>query len=369
MSRPCTALAILLGALLSAATLIAADPESADGAQPPAAPADTPPTPETVTPELAAKAAAVTPLVLLLRDDRVRTELQLNSRQIAAVNAALADVQDQLWHVRDLHDPATDAGRGRVYDHLRKAVTSTCENSQIDRLDGLLLHAVGWRGIRLEQFQSKLNLSAKQLSRIAQLLEPPPNAPADSTLTPAQLKSLEAVLQPPQQRTVAQILGPQFDLSQLPTRHCPAPEFAQISTWINTDPLRFADLRGKVVAVHFWAFGCINCIRNIPHYESWFQKYRGRDLVIVGIHTPETSAEREIDAVRSKVAENKMQYPIAIDGSGATWTAYANAWWPSVYLIDKRGYVRYWWYGELNWKDAKGEEIMRRRIDALLAEK
>ncbi|MBL8850984.1 MAG: redoxin domain-containing protein, partial [Planctomycetaceae bacterium] len=278
------------------------------------------------------------------------------------------DVQGQLWYVRDLKNPATDAGRGRVYDHLRAAVASACETSQVDRLDNLLLHLVGWRAVRLEQYASRLEFSDGQLSRISKLIEPSPESPANAALTPQQLKALEAVLKPEQQRTVSQLLGPDFDLSQLPSRYCPAPALADIAEWINSDPLTLEDLHGKVVVVHFWTFGCINCIRNIPHYEGWYQKYLGRDVVIVGIHTPETEGERDLAAVRSKVAEYKMQYPVAVDGKGATWTAWANAWWPSVYLVDKRGYVRDWWYGELNWQDAKGEEHMRRRIDALLAE-
>lgn len=354
--------------LLFTTASLADDPDKAKGSGPASHPTATPPADESVTPQVAAKAIAVSPLVLMLRDDRVRAELKLDAKQAAAVDAALTDVQSQLWYVRDLRDAATDAGRGRVYDHLRKAITAACEPAQVARLDGLLLQTIGWRGLRLEQVESKLNLSADQLARITRLLEPTPKTPADSPLSPTQVKALQAVLTAPQHRTVSEILGPAFDLSQLPTRHCPAPAFAEITEWVNTEPLDFEKLRGKVVVVHFWAFGCINCIRNIPHYEAWYQKFSGRDVVIVGIHTPETSAEREIAAVRAKVAENKMQYPTAIDGTGATWTAWANAWWPSVYLVDKRGYVRYWWYGELNWNDAKGEELMRSRIDSLLAE-
>ena len=50
------------------------------------------------------------------------------------------------------------------------------------------------------------------------------------------------------------------------------------------------------------------------------------------------------------------------------WNAWGNSMWPSVYLIDKRGYIRYWWYGELNWKTTEGEKIMRKQIEKLLAE-
>jgi hypothetical protein len=58
-----------------------------------------------------------------------------------------------------------------------------------------------------------------------------------------------------------------------------------------------------------------------------------------------------------------------VDGSAKTWLAWGNQWWPSVYLIDKKGDVRYRWDGELNWKETKGEQIMRKKIEQLLAEK
>ena len=92
-------------------------------------------------------------------------------------------------------------------------------------------------------------------------------------------------------------------------------------------------------------------------------------MTIVGIHTPEGEGEKDIDAVRKKVEENEMHYPVAIDNGARTWKAWANYWWPSTYLIDKKGYVRYWWYGELNWEGKEGEKFMREKIEELLAEK
>lgn len=73
--------------------------------------------------------------------------------------------------------------------------------------------------------------------------------------------------------------------------------------------------------------------------------------------------------MRRKVSENKMTYPIAVDNANKNWRAWENRYWPAVYLIDKKGIVRYRWEGELNWNNTKGEEIMRQKIEALLAEK
>ncbi len=91
--------------------------------------------------------------------------------------------------------------------------------------------------------------------------------------------------------------------------------------------------------------------------------------MVIGVHTPETANEKKLDNVRKKVKTNGMKYPIAVDGSAKVWRAWDNQYWPSVYLIDKKGFVRYRWDGELNWKGTKGDAILRKKIKELLAEK
>jgi len=76
-----------------------------------------------------------------------------------------------------------------------------------------------------------------------------------------------------------------------------------------------------------------------------------------------------VDAVRAKVKEAELTFPVLIDNDRKNWNVWGNGIWPSVYLIDQRGYLRYWWYGELNWQGTEGEKIMRRHIEELLAEK
>ncbi|MSR60389.1 MAG: redoxin domain-containing protein [Planctomycetaceae bacterium] len=138
--------------------------------------------------------------------------------------------------------------------------------------------------------------------------------------------------------------------------------------WINSKPLKLADLRGQVVVLHFWTFGCINCIHNQPHYKSWHKKYSKKGLTVIGVHTPETEGERDIEAVRKSAEEKGLEYPIVMDKDAATWKTWGTQWWPCTYLIDKQGVVRYRWDGELNWKNTKGEAMLRKRIEALLAE-
>lgn len=148
----------------------------------------------------------------------------------------------------------------------------------------------------------------------------------------------------------------------------PAPEFAGVDRWINTKSLTMKDLQGRVVVIHFWTFGCINCIHNLPHYQAWQKDLAGKDLVIIGIHTPETDGEKKIENVEANVKQRAIEYPVAIDGSATMWKAWHTSYWPSVALVDRQGNVRYTWEGELNWQGADGEAQMRRHIKELLAE-
>jgi hypothetical protein len=91
--------------------------------------------------------------------------------------------------------------------------------------------------------------------------------------------------------------------------------------------------------------------------------------MIIGVHTPETEGERNLQTVKQRAGEAKFEFPILIDNERRNWNVWGNSMWPSVYLIDKHGYVRYWWLGELNWEGAEGEKILRGRIDELLTEK
>jgi peroxiredoxin len=94
-----------------------------------------------------------------------------------------------------------------------------------------------------------------------------------------------------------------------------------------------------------------------------------RGLRIIGIHTPESEGERDQGVLEAKIKEAQFEFPVAVDNSRNIWNAWGNGIWPSVYLIDKRGYLRYWWYGELKWQGKDGEAIMRQRIEELLAER
>jgi peroxiredoxin len=147
----------------------------------------------------------------------------------------------------------------------------------------------------------------------------------------------------------------------------PAPEFTGVTDWVNSKPLKLADQKGKVVIVHFWTNGCINCIHNYPHYRAWTEKYKdNKELLMVGIHTPEFDAEKDVDRIKAKAEKYHLTFAIAVDNKQANWQAWGNRYWPCVYLVDKAGNVRHRWEGELG---DEGYKKVTRLIDELLAEK
>ena len=143
----------------------------------------------------------------------------------------------------------------------------------------------------------------------------------------------------------------------------PAPELTN-DTWLNVEsPLRLADLRGKVVIVEMWTFGCINCQHVMPALKEWHNKYKNTGLVIIGNHFPEFSYEADLANLKDAIAQNDIQYAVAQDNDGATWKAYKNHYWPALYLIDKQGHIRYIHIGEGRYAETE------KNIKALLEEK
>ena len=137
----------------------------------------------------------------------------------------------------------------------------------------------------------------------------------------------------------------------------PAPEFAGITTWLNTPggrELTLDDLRGRVVLVNFWTYTCVNCLRELPHLKAWDEAYRPQGLTIVGVHAPEFAFEHVVSNVRGAVRDLGIRYAVPIDNDFGTWNAWANRYWPANYLIDRTGHVRYVHFGEGEYDRTEG---------------
>lgn len=141
-----------------------------------------------------------------------------------------------------------------------------------------------------------------------------------------------------------------------------APPMIGATHWLNSPPLDDSMLRGKVVLVDFWTYSCINCLRTLPYLKAWDEKYRAQGLVIIGVHSPEFSFEKDLHNVERAVRDLGIKYPVALDNQYAIWNAYENEYWPAHYLIDAQGRIRHQHFGEGAYRET---ELM---IQSLLKE-
>ncbi len=140
-----------------------------------------------------------------------------------------------------------------------------------------------------------------------------------------------------------------------------APEITS-SDWINSGSQSFGGLRGKVVLVEFWTFGCYNCRNVEPQVKQWHQQYVDQGLVVIGIHSPEFAYEKDVDALGRYVRDHGIRYAVAVDNDFLNWNRFGNRYWPAMYLVDKRGIIRYVRVGEGGYRET--EQV----IQALLGE-
>ena len=141
-----------------------------------------------------------------------------------------------------------------------------------------------------------------------------------------------------------------------------APELAA-GDWINSEPQKLKELRGRVVLVEFWTFGCINCRNTLPFIKGWHDRYRDQGLTVIGVHSPEFEEERKVENLRRQVVSLGIRYPVVSDNDCETWNAYKVEAWPTTFLLDKQGRIRWRHVGEGDYDEAE------RQIQKLLAEK
>lgn len=156
----------------------------------------------------------------------------------------------------------------------------------------------------------------------------------------------------------------------------PVPELVADGEWFNLDgavpPQSMEDLRGKVVIIDFWTYSCINCVRTLPYVRAWYEEYRDQGLVVIGVHTPEFEFEKSPKNVREAIEDLNVTWPVVQDNNFKQWRAYNNRYWPAHYFIDAEGRVRYFHFGEGEYRTSErviqallkeaGEKVASRRI-------
>jgi thiol-disulfide isomerase/thioredoxin len=140
------------------------------------------------------------------------------------------------------------------------------------------------------------------------------------------------------------------------------PSLSSSTGWLNSEPLTVAGLHGRVVLINFWTYTCINWLRSLPYVRAWAEKYKNHGLVVIGVHSPEFSVEKDVHNVRQAAKDLRVDYPVAIDSDHAIWRAFKNEYWPAFYFVDAYGHVRHHHFGEGEYEQSE------RIIQQLLAE-
>ncbi len=332
-------------------------------------------------------------LLGLVHAPEVHEELDLTDEQIADLELLFREIDGKWFPARNMADQprlaVIDELEGRVREWFREN-TSTDQQRRLSQLE---FYAQGNRVLLRSDVAKELKLDAKQKTELFELASATQAAqtalaktkfgdPSIDALQASLAKktadeqtSLKRLVRPDQRVRLGKMLGKPYDPSRLSRIYAMAPEFGPSPDWINSPPLTLQSLRGKVVLVHFYAFQCHNCHANFDIYRRWAEEYSSDEVVVVGIQTPETSLERDADAVRTAASEKDLKFPIQIDLDSASWAAWGNTMWPTVYVVDQNGYIRHWWSGELNWKGATADQTIerscrkvatRRRVNSLI---
>ena len=121
-------------------------------------------------------------------------------------------------------------------------------------------------------------------------------------------------------------------------------------------------LRGQIVLIDFWEYSCINCIRTFAENKKLYERYHKYGFQIVGVHDYEFDITSRFDHIQAAVKRFELPYPIFVDSTFQLWQAYHNHSWPSLFLVDAKGVVRYH-------KDGEGsEDALERAVQGLLQE-
>ena len=324
-------------------------------------------------------------LLGLLHAPEVHTELGLSASQITELERQF-QVVDGRWFRERIEPPTANL---LIMQELEASMNRWLSNhfsdGQRQRLKELELQAQGTRVLLRGDVADRISFSEKQKSDLLRMASETDEAVTayqkslrqgkDDTVLKATVQekqkserdAIYTVLTESQRAELGELLGEKFHTAGLTRIYPMAPDFSPSADWLNSPSLSLKQLRGKVVLVHFYAFQCHNCQANFDVYRRWHDRF-GDDVVVVGIQTPETPDERRRDRVAAAVKLDDFKFPVIFDEASEHWKTWGNTIWPTVYVIDKKGYLRRWWQGELRWKGADTDQQLERLIEELIEE-
>jgi peroxiredoxin len=321
-------------------------------------------------------------LLNLVHAAEVQAELGIGSESLLDFEAALREVDAVWWPSRI--QPAEK--QRKLVEELELQLISKLSpllgEKGVVRLRQLELQSQSVRIMSRPEVARFLSLDSKQLKKIQSLFEETdrlgadagkPNADGAKRKSHQEAKSGElgkvlAMLTPAQSQKLGSIVGSTFDTAALERIYPLAPELILSRDVLGVLPKDLVSLRGKVVLVHFYAYECHNCVANFKHYKRWDDKLKEKGVEVIGIQTPETSNERSPKNIAAAAEKEGFRFPVIMDLENKNWDAWGNTMWPTVYVIDKRGYIRFWWQGELNWQGATGDKQIESLVETLLDE-
>jgi peroxiredoxin len=320
-------------------------------------------------------------LLKLIHTPEVQQELDVEDD--ARLLKILRDIDRIWWPSRLLPEEkqveTTRELEIRLLDELSQIVAPV----KIRRLREIEIQSQGTRALLRQDVSEAVSLGTKELRTIKAaflatdaLVRQLNKKPGGDTELEKQLRMarekeqslLDRLLNSSQRKALAKLLGEPLNLPNLKRIYPLAPELIDSDEWAGTGRTTLQTERGKVVLVHFYAFQCHNCVANFKHYNRWHESLSAKGVTVIGIQTPETSAERDSKLVQLAAKEQGFEFPVLIDLKNANWDAWGNTMWPTVYVVDKKGYIRSWWQGELNWQGATGDQTIEKIVDELLLE-
>jgi len=364
-----------LAALLWVSTALHAGPE--DAATLAASPFHRLPASETRIPRT---------LLNMARSIEGQRELGVQGTNVLWLDNLLREIDAEWVVARARPESSQHEAMAALEGRLARRVEERLGSPALHRLDQLEVQAQGGRALLRDDVAAFLALTPAQRGKVealvAQTEEVAARARAANVtgkpdlalmdgwqrLRKAEDASALRILTPDQSTRWREALGTKRDTSKFQRVQPMAPEFPAEAARLDGKKARMSSLLGKVVLVHFYAFQCHNCHANFATYNRWQRWLREKGVEVVGIQTPETDAERDPRRIAEAARGSGFEFPVLMDLQSEAWRAWGNSVWPTVYVVDRRGYVRHAWVGELNWQGARGDRVIERVVDALLAE-